>query len=138
MLSTLQPGTERLTVDGDALTRALTQRSPMSDTSAPSRPSWDTPCEFADCTRRYHDPNEARTEWRHEVYVAEGFDGDTVQAELSMYSDGRPPVGSVDYEGNGDLLTAADFRREADIFEAYPAWLRSLADRLDALDKRAD
>ncbi|TFC78148.1 hypothetical protein E3O45_05915 [Cryobacterium sp. TMS1-20-1] len=108
----------------------------MSNITARLDPAWNTPCEFADCTRRYHDPHDVRTNWRHEVFVAEGFDEDTVQAELSVYSDGRPPIGSIDYMGNGDLQTAADYRREADIFEAFPAWLRSLADRLDRLDEQ--
>lgn len=106
----------------------------MSSARIPLSPSWDTPCEFTGCSRVYHDPLVPRTMWRHEVYVPEPFDDGTVDVELSVYTDGRPPIGSIHYGDDADLMTAADYRREADTYEAYPAWLRSMADRLDALD----
>ncbi|TFC94038.1 hypothetical protein E3T28_15900 [Cryobacterium sinapicolor] len=115
----------------------------MTDTGAPtddapaesSDRTWDAPCEFEGCTRRYHDPLQTRAEWRHEVYVAADFDGGTVEAALSVFSDGRPPVGDIHAGADGDLMTAAEFRKAADNYEAFPAWLRSLADRLDGLEQ---
>lgn len=93
-----------------------------------------TPCEFADCTHRYHDPKEDSSRWRHEIFVAKDFGG-VVEAAISVYSNGMPPVGDICVATDHDLMTAADYRRIADEYEAFPVWLRALADRMDALER---
>ncbi|MEB0265898.1 hypothetical protein [Cryobacterium sp. 10I5] len=93
-----------------------------------------TPCGVEGCNGWTHDPNEAdSTKWSHEV-VKEIFDGSTVEATIWSSRDGI--VGDIQYEGYGEM-TADDFRAEADKYEAYPAWLRSMADRMDTLSAQA-
>lgn len=87
------------------------------------------PCGFEGCDGLGHDFVEDPAKWRHEV-VAEEWDRGIVQADISVFA-GRPPVGSIHFEGDGEM-TADEFRQAAEEYEAFPAWLRSLADRMDA------
>lgn len=105
---------------------------PLTDTThdAARADAQNTACGVEGCNGWSHDPNEAdSTKWSHEV-VKEKFDGSTVEATIWSSRDGI--VADIEYEGYGEM-TAADFRAEADNYEAYPAWLRSMADRMDAL-----
>lgn len=92
-----------------------------------------TRCTFDGCTGIGHDNSQDPAEWRHEV-MAVTFDNDIVQAEISAFSNGDPLEGSISFAGDG-VMTAAEFRQAADDYEAFPAWLRSLADRMDALER---
>ena len=91
-----------------------------------------TPCTFDGCSGIGHDSSPDPAEWRHEV-MAVSFDDGIVQADISAFTNGDPLVGSITFAGDGEM-TAAEFRKTADDYEAFPAWLRSLADRMDALE----
>lgn len=91
-----------------------------------------TPCAFDGCSGTGHDnASWDPAQWRHEV-VDESFDGGIVTADISLFSDGSPLEASIHFDGDG-IMTAAEFRAAADDYESFPAWLRSLADRMDAL-----
>ncbi|TFC20064.1 hypothetical protein E3O19_01450 [Cryobacterium algoritolerans] len=118
--------------------------SPDDDAAAETRrrlakawgPDWDQaamamPCEFEGCSGVGHDNSPNPAEWRHEV-VSETFDDGIVQADISAFTNGDPVLGAIHFAGDGEM-TAAEFRAAADKYEAFPAWLRSLADRMDAL-----
>ena len=93
-----------------------------------------TPCKYAACDGGGHEYNVPESDWSHEA-VSEYFDGRTIFASISIIN--GEAAGYMEYEAT-DGMTAAEFRAEADTYEAYPAWLRSMADRMDALDaKRA-
>ena len=96
--------------------------------------AWNTPCDIADCNGLQHEAGVPQPEWMHEV-TNEGFDGRNVHASVWIAADGKAH-GYMDYEAAGDM-TAADFRAEADTYEAFPAWLRSMADRMDVLNAQA-
>ena len=88
-----------------------------------------TPCKYAECTGDGHEHVLPESDWSHEA-VNSSFDGGIV---LSSISDRLGTfTGDISFEGSGEM-TAAEFRDAADTYEAFPAWLRSMADRLDAL-----
>ncbi|TFC20187.1 hypothetical protein [Cryobacterium sp. MDB2-10] len=118
-----------ITVNHEPLTPADFARADEARDDAQS-----TPCGVEGCNGSAHDPCEPDSaKWSHEV-VKEEFDGRTVEATIWSSRDGI--VGDIQYEGYGEM-TAADFRAEAYKYEAYPAWLRSMADRMDALSAQA-
>ncbi|TFD25872.1 hypothetical protein [Cryobacterium lyxosi] len=88
-----------------------------------------TPCKYAECTGEGHEHILPESDWSHEA-VNDSFDGRTV---LGSISDRLGTfTGDISFEGTGEM-TAAEFRAAADTYEAFPAWLRSMADRMDAL-----
>lgn len=105
---------------------------PLSDSDADRAiaEAQNTPCNIANCNGWQHEEGVMPSEWSHEV-VSDAFDGGTVSA-AAVITKGNV-TGYLDYQACGDM-TAADFRAEADTYEAFPAWLRSMADRMDALN----
>lgn len=105
---------------------------PLSDTAwdKSSADAQNTLCGVAHCDGSQHESGVSPSAWLHEV-VSEKFDGETVSASVTI---GNGKIeGFMDYQANGEM-TAADFRTEADNYEAFPAWLRKIADRMDALN----
>ena len=88
-----------------------------------------TPCGVTGCNGSDHESRIPQAEWIHEV-VDENFDGNTIFASLSITK--GIAAGYMDHAGSRDM-TADEFRAAADLYESYPAWLRNMADRLDAL-----
>ncbi|TFB46513.1 hypothetical protein [Cryobacterium tagatosivorans] len=89
----------------------------------------ETPCKYIDCTGNGHEFYAPVADWSHEAVNAT-FDGGIVKASISDCS-GRFE-GDIAFEGDG-TMTADEFRTAATEYEAFPAWLRSMADRMDAL-----
>jgi hypothetical protein len=90
-----------------------------------------TDCEYTNCDGTMHDHLAAPAEWWHWV-VAETFDGSSVLLDVSREPDGQY-VGNISVESEGDV-TAAELRATANTYEAFPAFLRAQADRMDALN----
>ena len=105
-----------------------------SETDKAIAEAQNTPCGIEGCNGWQHEDGVAPSAWTHEV-VKEGFDRKNVTASVWIAEDGKAN-GYIDYEANGDM-TAAEFRAEADTYEAFPAWLRSMADRIDTLNAQA-
>jgi hypothetical protein len=105
--------------------------------SEASKHGWDvesvfaelTECGVTGCDGTMHDPAQDQSEWAHRV-ADEYFDGSSV--EVAIWVEGSTVDASINLRANS-TMSADDFRREADIYETYPAWLRSMADRIDAL-----
>lgn len=114
------------------------QREKRKSLAAAWGPDWmraamATPCAFEGCAGIGHDNSPDPAEWRHEV-VTEEFDDGIVQADISAFTSGDRVMGAIHFNGDGEM-TAAEFRAAADNYEAFPAWLRSLADRMDASEQ---
>jgi hypothetical protein len=87
-------------------------------------------CGFSDCEGNGHESLLPPSEWAHRLghssfdpYVDvefHKFRAESAIAVLAMHADGE--------------MTAAELRADADLYEAYPAWLRARADELDALN----
>jgi hypothetical protein len=90
-----------------------------------------TDCGYDSCDGTMHDHLATPTEWWHRV-VAETFDGSSVMLDVSREPDGEY-VGNISMESDGDV-TAAELRATANTYEAFPAFLRAQADRMDALN----
>ena len=88
-----------------------------------------TPCKYPECTGDGHEYIVPESDWSHEAVNA-SFDGGIVLGSISD----RLGIftGDISFEGSGEM-TAAEFREAADTYEAFPAWLHTMADRLDAL-----
>jgi hypothetical protein len=87
------------------------------------------PCGVAGCNGSQHERGVDPSEWMHEV-VSTMFDSGAMVA--SVFTD----QGTISADLFGAIegqMTAAEFRVKADEYEAFPAWLRSIADRIDAL-----
>ena len=110
LISTVSPTTTSAFEDLDAIARA-------------------TPCKYADCDGGSHEAVTPPEEWWHEAVTASFDDGIVTASICDMRGHFE---GYIDFEGNG-TMTAAEFRTAAIEYEAFPAWLRSMADRLDAL-----
>jgi len=89
-----------------------------------------TPCDFDGCNGVRHEYGTDQSEWSHTV-VAEEFDGGIIDVTITGTATGF--TGDIYFGGNGDM-TSDDFRQAATQYEAFPAWLRGHADRLDALN----
>jgi hypothetical protein len=87
-----------------------------------------TKCEFPDCGGKGHDVGDP-AQWTHDLSCS-NFDGATSVRFIKYGTE--YPVASLELEG-GEEMTAAELRVEADLYEAYPAFLRARADELDAL-----
>jgi hypothetical protein len=90
-----------------------------------------TSCEYANCDGTMHDHLASPAEWWHRV-VAETFDGSSVMLDVSREPEGKY-VGNISFESEGDV-TASELRATANTYEAFPAFLRAQADRMDALN----
>lgn len=90
-----------------------------------------TRCDIDGCTGRDHEDGVAPAEWTHTV-VDEKFDNGII--EVSISGDASGFIGDICFAGSGEM-TAAELRQAADEYEAFPAWLRAHADKLDALNK---
>ncbi|WP_146072855.1 hypothetical protein [Cryobacterium sp. Y62] len=88
-----------------------------------------TPCKYAECTGEGHEYILPESEWSHEA-MNTSFDGKIVLGSISDHL--GTFTGYISFEGNGEM-TAAEFRDAADTYEAFPEWLRAMADRMDAL-----
>lgn len=93
-----------------------------------------TPCDYEGCDGTDHDPCEPPEKWSHTV-VQETFDNGI--DGLIVAKPGAGFNGYVDFSNRGDdEWSAADFREAAELYEAFPAWLRSIADQIDALNSK--
>jgi hypothetical protein len=101
----------------------------VAEYQALGRAAMATPCDFAGCTGFGHEHIVPVSEWTHDADST--FDGGIITVTHSRGS-GREHSASIYFEGSGDM-TASELRHDADKYEAFPAWLRSMADRLDAL-----
>lgn len=90
-----------------------------------------TPCAYENCDGTGHDRLGTPKDWWHRV-VSETFDEAMVKWDVSRNPDGEY-IGNISMESEGDV-TSAELRATADTYEAFPAFLRAQADRLDALN----
>ena len=90
-----------------------------------------TDCGLDNCDGTMHDPLAPTAEWWHRV-VAETFDESSVMLDVSRDPEGNCS-GNISIEMEGDV-SAAELRATADTYEAFPAFLRAQADRLDKLN----
>jgi hypothetical protein len=97
------------------------------------REARDTPCGFENCDGTGHEIHASTDEWFHRV-VHEMFDGRVVELDITATPAGVYKADLL-IEGEGSDLTAADLRKEADLYDSYPALLRRMADRMDELNK---
>lgn len=89
-------------------------------------------CGFPDCEGLGHEVFAQPAEWAHRLGHS-SFD--LVDVEFHRF--GREaPIALLDMHADGEM-TAAELRADADLYEAYPAWLRARADELDALTNNA-
>lgn len=91
-----------------------------------------TPCDYSDCDRTQHffsvrSGDAQPGSWSHRVMNDDFHDG-ALNADV-VIREGRA-TGSLYGEVESDM-SANDFRRMADAFESYPAWLRAFARRID-------
>jgi hypothetical protein len=85
-------------------------------------------CGFPDCKGLGHEMFAQPEEWAHRLGHS-SFE--LVNVEFHKF--GREaPIALLDMHADGEM-TAAELRADADLYEAYPAWLRARADELDAL-----
>jgi hypothetical protein len=88
-----------------------------------------TDCGFTDCEGTGHDAVVPPEKWAHRLGHSE-FDTAT---DIEFYQYGsKSPIAVLAMQADGEM-TAAELRADADLYEAYPAWLRARADELDAL-----
>jgi hypothetical protein len=92
-----------------------------------------TSCDFANCDGSGHEANVASSQWFHRV-ASEKFDGRVVEIDITATPQGVHVAG-LWIDGTGSDMSAADLRREADLYDSYPTLLRRMADRLDELNK---
>lgn len=90
-------------------------------------------CTVEGCDGEMHDANAPADSWAHSLTDSE-FDNGTVKLGL-WTTDTKTFTADLNIEGETDAMTAAQLRAEADLYEAYPAFLRAAADKLDALNK---
>lgn len=88
-----------------------------------------TPCDFDDCDGSLHGIRDEPADFCHRVF-AEAFEG---IVDLSITGTTAGFIGELDF-GAEQEMTSSEFRTAADKYEAFPAWLRAQADRLDALN----
>jgi hypothetical protein len=91
-----------------------------------------TDCGFPDCEGIGHDACTAPEKWGHRLGHS-SFDA--VNVEFHRFGSNFP-IAVVDMHVDAEM-TAAELRADADLYEAYPAWLRARADELDTLTKNA-
>jgi hypothetical protein len=87
-----------------------------------------TDCGFPDCEHIGHDAFAVPAEWAHRLGHS-AFDA--VNVEFHKFGN-KSPIALVEMNMDAEM-TAAEMRADADLYEAYPAWLRARADELDAL-----
>ena len=87
------------------------------------------PCGVDGCSGEAHDEGALPAEWHHDI-ISDHFNGDDIDFDATLHPDGSVH-GHLYMDSHGDM-TAADLRAEAEIYEGYPAWLRTPADRLEA------
>jgi len=92
-----------------------------------------TPCGFENCDGTGHEIHAPAAEWFHRV-VNETFDGRVVELDITATPAGVYQADLL-LEGTGSDMSAADLRKEADLYDSYPALLRRMADRMDELNK---
>ena len=88
-------------------------------------------CGIENCDGDNHDRCDAPENWSHRI-VAETFDDRSVLLDISREPDGTHTA-NISMESDGDV-TAAELRHTADQYDAFPAFLRAQADRLDELN----
>jgi hypothetical protein len=86
-----------------------------------------TECGISGCDGDGHDDGDP-SDWSHRMGHSE-FDG-AVDVEFRKFPGDRT-VAVHAMQADGEV-TAAELRADADLYEAYPAWLRARADELDA------
>ncbi len=88
-----------------------------------------TPCVFPECNGDTHDEFEMESRWDHTLTQSE-FDNGLIEARATV----RAGVVTADVTLQGFYFDApsSELREVADRYEAFPAWLRSLADRMDS------
>lgn len=92
-----------------------------------------TPCGIDGCNGLLHEAAVKPSEWIHEVVAAE-FDDGSVKVSLDLNAGDL--AGNIYAEFSG-VMTAQEFRAMADEYEAFPGWLRSMANQMDAIDGAA-
>jgi hypothetical protein len=90
-----------------------------------------TPCGIEGCNGFQHEAALEAADWEHEV-VSERFDSGSVKAGVFLMR--GEITADISIESSGEM-TAAEFRAMADAYEAFPAWLRSIADRMGELSE---
>jgi hypothetical protein len=93
-----------------------------------------TDCGFPDCEGIGHDAGVQPAEWAHRLGHS-SFDK-YIDVEFHKFCD-ESPIAVLDMHADGEM-TAAELRVEADLYEAYPAWLRARADELDAFNASSE
>jgi hypothetical protein len=91
-----------------------------------------TNCGIPGCEGTGHDVGDP-AEWSHDLSRS-SFDTATSVRVIKYGSES--PVAYLQLAG-ADEMTAAELRVEADLYEAYPAFLRARADELEALTVNA-
>jgi hypothetical protein len=88
-----------------------------------------TDCGFPDCDGGGHEKGlSPTTEWGHRLAHA-AFD-EAVGVEFYKFGS-ETPIVYLEMEARGEM-SAVELRADADLYEAYPAWLRARADELEA------
>src|SRR5690554_5452916 len=87
-----------------------------------------TPCGITDCDGEMYEGNVEPSDWHHRVLMRK-CDNGIIEVEVARKPDGTYE-GDIVFGGNG-TMTAAELRSAADQYEAFPAWLRAIADDID-------
>jgi hypothetical protein len=89
-----------------------------------------TDCGFPDCEGIGHEVFAPFAEWAHRLGHS-AFDGAT---DIEFHKFGTAAPLAVLTMETQEEMTATQLRAEADLYEGYPAWLRTRADELDAFN----
>ena len=101
----------------------------MNSTTYPRSVAELTKCEFPNCTGDGHEDNVAPSQWLHNL-SPDSFDNGLITGDI--YIVGGVAMGEVDLAGSYTESPSDELRAAADKYEAFPTWLRSLADKIDA------
>jgi hypothetical protein len=93
-----------------------------------------TECGYEGCDGTSHVGSDVAEDWQHTVVEDKFNDGSIVATISAVPNSATRYEGYLDVQWRAGTMTAAELRADADAHEAYPAWLRAMADRLDALN----
>ena len=101
----------------------------MTNVTDTRRPAEFTECEFPKCSGDGHDENAPKSNWSHNLH-ADKFDVGLITADVLVT--GGAAFAEVYLDGHYTDAPAEELRAAADRYESFPAWLRTLADQIDA------
>jgi hypothetical protein len=90
-----------------------------------------TKCDYPKCDGFGHEDCLPEPKWTHNLTAA-SFDDGIITGQINVV--GGTAEGYVDLAGWYGEASSAELRTAADKYEAFPEWMRSLADQIDAFN----